>query len=535
MQSRQSKEKWFAGLLLGGSFLLAPAVALGAESAAKPDPETALRDTLISRCEKRWTRNFVPMAKAKLPANDPVNDESRQVVLELVADRKGKVISVDVTTPSGADGLDQAAKDIAFDTGPLPKVDAKLLSDDGNVHAVWVFARKDGSCSDLQVRDVQLPVEQAVPALLSQGRDARAFERLTQALADGNDKALSAFGQHWLLRTAASKDKNLGLTATGALAAAGNREATAQLAALAEADRLPSALWPQLARSGKSVCPLAKKALADKNVDARFAALRALAVSFDKACVGVVAAVAVNQAAPADERILALVALAKTDAEEARVGSKKAMDDGQPKVRAAAIRSWAQPDRGLRALYGLTAIMKEPNVVVRAAINAGIVRSSGDKGIEQLYLVFKEKDPQIYEALAEELGQMSTEASAEMLRRFSKKDDARIKRAVGIALGRRSDRFARAASAPFAAEGDASLKLLASHAMTAEDIDAAVAGVDPKNAGWVYETLLQAGLRGPAAKLTLATWNSMNDHARVEWASSWLRGADAGMKVALRP
>jgi len=517
--------------MLGG-ILMTPSVVSAAEAAAKPDPETALRETLISRCEKRWTRNFVPMAKSQLPANDPANDESRQVVLDLVADKKGKILSVEIGTPSGADSLDQAAKDIALDTGPLPKVDAKLLSDDGNVHALWVFARKDGACSDLQIRDVHLPADQAIPTLLTQGRDARALERLAEAVAEGNDKAVSVFGQQWLKRASTGKDKSVGLAALATLAESGNREAATQLAALAEAGKLPPAYWSHLARSGQSVCTVAKKALAEKAPDARMAALRALGIHFDKACLPAVASVAVNTSANADERVLALAALATTSGEEARAASKKAMNDTQPKVRAAAIRSWSQPDQGLRALYGLTAIMKEPNVLVRAAINAGIVRSSGDKGIEQLYLVFKEKDPVIYEALSDELGQMNTEASAEMLRRFLKKDEPKIRRFAAMALGRRSDRFARSVSATLVSETDAAIKVLASHAMQPAEIDPVLAGVDAKSARQVYGVLLDAGLRTVAAKQTLNVWGTLNDDTRMEWISTWLRAGEAPSKIA---
>lgn len=509
-----------------------PAAALGAEVVAKPDPETALRETLVARCEKRWTRNFVPMAKAQLPANDPANDESRQVVLDVIVDRKGRFVSVDLGTPSGADGLDQAAKDIALDTGPVAKIDPALLSDDGNLHAVWVFARKDGACSDLQFRDVHLPPEQAIPTLISQGREARALERLAEAVADGNDKAVSVFGQHWLKRVSTSKDKQASLAGVAALAQTGNREAAAQLAALAEAGKLPPAFWQHLGLSGQAVCPVAKKALGDKSAEARAAALHALGVHFDKACLGTLAALAMNTTAPAEERILALAALAKSDSEEARVASKKAMDDANVKVRAAAIRSWAQPDRGLRALYGLTAIMKEPNVTVRAAINAGIARSSGDKGLEQLYLVYKEKDPQIYEALSEELGQMSTEASAEMLRRFLKKDDAKIRRAAAMAVGRRSDRFAKAVSATLTDDADPAFKVLASHAMAAADVDATVAAVDPKQRRWAFGLLLEAGLRAPASKLMLAAWPQLAEDARLEWIATWLMAGEPPSKVA---
>lgn len=511
---------------------MAPAKALGAEAAAKPDPEAVLRDTLVVRCEKRWARNFVPMAKAQLPKDDPMNDESRQVVLDVVVDRKGKFISVDVGTSSGVAGLDEAAKDIALDTGPVPKIDPALLSDDGNLHALWVFARKDGACADLQFRDVHLPAEQAIPTLLSQGRDARAFERLSEALAEGNDKAVGVFAHQWLKRLSVSKDKQVSLAGVAALAQTGNREAAAQLMALAEAGKLPPVYWKSMALGGQTICPVAKKALGDKNAEARVAALQALGARFDKTCVAAVAAVAVNTAAPADERILALAALAKTDSEEARAAAKKAMDDANVKVRAAAIRSWGQPDRGLRALYGLTAIMKDPNVTVRAAINAGIARSSGDKGLEQLYLVFKEKDPQIYEALSEELGQMNTEASAEMLRRFLKKDDPKIRRAAAAAVGRRSDRFARAVSGTLAAEADSSLKVLASHALPPADGDAVVAAIDPSQRRWAFGVLMDAGLRGPASKLLVAAWPQLAEDARLEWSSTWLMAAEPPSKVA---
>lgn len=530
-QSRQLWKNLVAGLVLGcGS--LAPLAALAAEAADEPDPREAMQRTLVERCEKRWTRNFIPMAKAQLPAEDPVNDEARTVLLDVVVDRKGKVLSADVTSSSGVKGLDEAARDIALDTGPYAPIEEGLLSDDGNLHVRWEFQRKDGLCDNAQIHDVQLPPVQAIPVLLSQGRQDRAWQRLAQAVAEDDDKAVSVFARHWL--RVAGKDKLIGQAAMAALAAGGDRDAAARLAALAEAEKLPVAFWQALPRAGQAVCPLAKKALGGKNAEARLAALRALGMHMEKACLGLVAAVASNAAAPVDERVTALKALAASDADEARTAAKKAMEDPNANVRAAAIRAWAQADTGKRALFALTPMLKDPSIAVRAAAHAGVARSSGDKGLEQLYLVYKEKDAQVYEALSEELAQMNTEASAEMLKKFLRKDDPRVKRAAALALSARGDRFARSAVEALAGDADPSLRLLAAHALGSAELQAAASEVagDEKGAFSIFQALLKGGARRSAAALMFAALPAAKPDSRVEWLGSWLRAAEPPSSVA---
>ncbi|MCG5054770.1 MAG: energy transducer TonB [Myxococcales bacterium] len=530
MHSRPLWKDFITGVLLGGS-LLSFGAARAADEPKPLDPRDVLRSSLVERCEKRWTNNFVPMAKAQLPADDPVNDESRAVVLDVSVDRKGKLVRVDVLRPSGATGLDEAARDIVGDMGVFPRPDESLLSDDGHLHVSWSFARKDGRCDDVQVEDVHLPPEQAVASLLAQGRDQRALERLAEAVAVGHDKAVTLFARQWLKR--ARSDRKLGFEATGALASSGDREATLALVSLAAAGKLPPAFLPALARAGQAVCPMAQKALADKNPEARKAALSALGLHFDKACLGSVVALAVSTSTPVDERTAALRALAAADAEDARAAAKKAMDDPQPKIRAAAIRSWAQADMGRRALFGLTPLLKDPQMAIRAAAAAGIVRSSGDKGIEQLYLLYKEKDPQIFEAVAEELGQLATEASADMLKKLLRKDDPRIRRAAAAALARRGDRHALAAQTVLASESDVSLRVLGGQALNgAEAQGAAAALTEVASARWAYGLLVEAGQRSTAGHILIGHFAAVSDAARIDWLGTWLRAGEPPSNVA---
>lgn len=507
----------------------------GAWAQALPEAaevQEALQRTMVERCQKRWTRNFVPMAKGQLPATDPVNDESKSVALEVVLDKKGKVVSADVATPSGATALDEAAREIALDTGPYPKVDERLLSDDGNLHVAWLFERQDGRCDDVQVRDVHLAPELAIPTLLAQARHERAWERLMEAVTANNDKAVTLFARHWLKLH--SKDKQVGTAALAALAQGGDREAATQLAAMAEAGKLPPALWPALVRAGQAVCPVAKKALGEKSADARLAALRALGMHFDKACVSAVAALASNVSSPTEERVLALHALGGSDADEARAAAKRAMDDPSATVRAAAMRSWAQPDTGRRALFAFTPLLKDPSGAVRAAAHAGVARSSGDKGLEQLYLVHKEKDVQVFEALCEELGQMNTEASAEMLKKFLRRDEPRVRRVAALALARRSDKFAQAAMATLTSDADPNMKILAAHALPMAEAQTLAGDVvrDAKVAAETFAALLQGKARLGAAALLTNAFPGANKAARVEWLAGWLRSAEPPANVA---
>jgi HEAT repeat protein len=103
-------------------------------------------------------------------------------------------------------------------------------------------------------------------------------------------------------------------------------------------------------------------------------------------------------------------------------------------VRAAAISLLARPGGGRPVLYRGVTYLRDPEVEVRAAAAAALLRSCGDLALEQLVLVWKEPGPEVGVAVAHELGRMTTPASEAFLVRLAKRQNPDVRAAVAEAL-----------------------------------------------------------------------------------------------------
>jgi TonB family protein len=148
---------------------------------------------LHDKVHRAWTDSFLAMAAARLPKDHPVNLITRAVVVELVLSPGGRLLSAEVATPSGATEFDASALDVVRDNAPYGVAPEEVLSDDGNLHVLWTFARDDRRCSGLQVKDAQRPLSEAVRALVAQGREGIAIQRLQAADEDAREQGFSSF------------------------------------------------------------------------------------------------------------------------------------------------------------------------------------------------------------------------------------------------------------------------------------------------------------------------------------------------------
>ena len=154
---------------------LVPPLAMGAGRAwAADEPPVqgegrtlAYLGDLHTKVHRAWADNFLAMAAARLPKDHPVNLATRAVEVELVIARGGRLLKADVATPSGSSEFDTSALDVVRENGPYGVAPEEILSDDGNVHVLWTFARDDRRCSGLRVKDAQLPLAEAVRALVA--------------------------------------------------------------------------------------------------------------------------------------------------------------------------------------------------------------------------------------------------------------------------------------------------------------------------------------------------------------------------------
>jgi hypothetical protein len=103
------------------------------------------------------------------------------------------------------------------------------------------------------------------------------------------------------------------------------------------------------------------------------------------------------------------------------------------------------------ALYKWLPFLHDPEIEVRAAAAAALVRCCGDKALDQLVLVWKEPYPQVAVAVANELGRMNSAASETFLNRLAKRRDPAVREATAEAL---LARRALAGHAPAAAKSN---------------------------------------------------------------------------------
>jgi HEAT repeat protein len=381
------------------------------------------------------------------------------------------------------------------------------------------MARDDRRCSGATVHVQSLALDDAIPMLVAQGREAIAIERLKAADAKDRQASFDKFARAWLDR--AEDDKELALEVAVANASAGDDRGAERLRkALASNDQAALA-GRGLARLKIGVCDRVKDRLADPQTKA--SALAALFASPDGDCLSAVIAVAQDRKAPAADRVAAIRGLGTREEAAARAAVRTLLKDSSPTVRAAAILAEAQPGAGKGAVFRLTALLRDPSVEVRTAAAAALVRVGGEEALTQLFMLFKEKDVRPYQAVADELAALAGEPSAQMLARFSRRDDRRVQLAGARALARRQDPFAAKAQAALASSPDAELRFLATPTLTDAELRK-TATAAPEGYAWTESCAALAEGSGKLAAVdwTLAQFPKLGPEARVDVMGTWL-------------
>ena len=482
---------------------------------------------LHTKVHRAWTDSFLAMAAARLPKDHPVNLATRAVVVELVLARGGRLVSTQVTTPSGSSEFDTSALDVVRDNAPYGVAPEELLSDDGNVHVLWTFARDDRRCSGLQVRDTLRPLSQAVRALVAQGREQVAIQRLQAAADDAREQGFSSFALAWLDRA----DADQGLAVAAARAAAGDRAGVEKLRqAVARGEQVETAARA-LARLAVPLCPLVKEKLEGPAGDARGAAVAALRFGLEPECLPGVHGGGPGSLGAGDP---ASGGRGSHGNSRQSRGAQDPAGPGQgwpPAIRAAALLAGTRPGAGRGAVIRVTGLLRDPAPEVRGAAAAALLRAGGEAMVPQLFQLYKEKDPRPGESVAKELGAMKGEASAAMLGKLVHgKHDRRVRLASARALVVRRDQAARKLQATLAGEGDAELRFLGSAA--AEPPKRLAAASAPDGHAWLgsYAALAAGPGRLAAADWALAQFAKLDAPARVEVVAAWLAEAKPGEK-----
>ena len=324
----------------------------------------------------------------------------------------GSVTDVSLVKESGLPAFDRAARDAILRVDHFPVPPAALFSDDHVAHFRWTLSRDDRLCSGGELQRFEEPLAEALPHLLIGGRVEEALWRLARRAAlqppgagEGIADSLALFARSWLSRP--QPDPVTEGRAAAALALAGDAAQVPRLRlALGRRDTVDSAALA-LRSLNVEICPLVEKSSGDRDPAVRELALRALRngggrLAPTSPCVQVLSALVQDQSLDGAQRALAARAVAATSADGARRLLAGLVADPQPAVRAAAISLLARPGGGRPALYRGVTYLHDPEVEVRAAAAAALLRSCGDVALEQLVLVWKEPEHEVGVAVANE-------------------------------------------------------------------------------------------------------------------------------------
>ncbi len=254
-------------------------------------PGAAYLTTIALQLQPGWGQ-FLDDCRLRLPATHPLNQLALATTAELVIDRRGRVVDVQLGHGSGNADFDRAIRDAIADATPLVEPPLELLSDDDRVHVRWLFARdrRQAGPATAEVVAVELPLGGVIDRLLGEGDLVRAARRIADApagaprvaatervmiaalrdalgSADGSVRraAVDAIARARVLELAGdvralltvTSDTELRVTAMAAAGALGDREAVAPLvqqlhADLAEHPRLALAETRALVQLGST-------------------------------------------------------------------------------------------------------------------------------------------------------------------------------------------------------------------------------------------------------------------------------------------
>jgi TonB family protein len=495
-----------------------------------PGPAGAYLQTLHTRGSQRWEGNFLATATAKLPKDHPLNNPSLRVVLDVVVIKTGKLGGVTVKESSGLPDFDTAAVEVAKDSLPLAAAPDESLSDDNKVHFTWAFARDDRRCDELKLIHAESPLEEAIPRLLSYGREGEALKRVRGARAP--ETAMSLFATAWLRR--AVEQGEVAPAAAAALIAAGERADEALVRKAVQQGDQSAALPAAIARAKLQVCGQLGDRLASKGSPEQAAAVSLLRLSGEAACAPALINIVQTPSLPLPLRLAAVEALgAGPDPAGKKVIRDLAANGTPAALKAAAIIASAPPGGGNATLFRLAPMLHDPSLDIRVAVISGLLRGVGEPSVAQFYLLFNEKDARPYEAAAAGLAHLSSEASATLLARMLKKDDARIRQAGAAALAHRTDAFARKALENVRNDAAPEVRVFAASLLDEGQRRDLVAALPATDMPRLYRALVNGSARTAAADWLLTALPKAPPPAKIDLLGTWIAASPAAPSVAI--
>ena len=494
-----------------------------------------------------WADNFLPLATSQLPKDHPINKMSRRVDLQVVLSAKGALLDVRVGKSSGSDEFDASAMEAVRTAGRFPAATEAVLSDDGKVHLRWALARDDRRCSDLAITRPELPLTEAVKAMVTQGRIEPALARLQAADDDERTAGLDAFARAWLDRMANDKKLSLMVAALDALAG-DDRGAERLRQAVGKLDT-PEDLARWVARGLAAlkipICPLFEGSQSKTKTEAERESttdeakpdgddplakleqepgpiLALLTAGAEGGCLRFALRVATDSSQTTDNRLAALECLSHSDTPEARAALRTLAKSPDSKIASRAILGEARPGAGRGAIFRLIPRLRDKSLDIRAAAATALVRVGGEDVLPQLFLVFKEKKPNLYAMVSDELAKLAGAPSAGMLARFLRKDARDIKLAAARAIAARQDENVAKLKDGLAASEDTELQLLAGRALPKEKREAAIGSSLNDQFRASYTALLHGDARIIAADWLLARFPQLDQTSRTELVGEWL-------------
>ena len=377
-------------LAIFGSVLLSVAAGAGEEPPVRGEgPALPYLRAVHAKVHPLWADNFLLLAASQLPKDHAINDPARRVELAIALTAKGALVDVKVAKSSGASEFDSSAMEVVRAAGSFGPAPEEVLSDDGKVHLRWAFARNDRRCSGLTVTHRELPLVDAIRALVARDRDALAIARLQATEDRDRAGATNVFARAWLDHNENSRGQPVVPVAL-ANALAGDHRAIDRLrqtvAMAARSGDIPSGLASHPIPSCSLVKAAFAKAATDKPSEPSARAsevsdeqflrdvessgstgrvLRLLDAGADGACLSLVVATAKNHAADKDDRLAAVRSLGKSDGPEVKAALKALAKEPDPEIAAQVILAETRPGAGKGAVFRLTPRLRDKSLAVR--------------------------------------------------------------------------------------------------------------------------------------------------------------------------
>ncbi|HUH03154.1 MAG TPA: TonB family protein [Kofleriaceae bacterium] len=559
-----------------------PPFVVGDGATALPEPPPpgadkqglAYLEQVYPRFREPW-QAFINDCRLRLPAGDPLNDESLRVVISFGVRPDGSVQEVQVAAPSGKPDFDEVALEIVRDAETLPAPAEELAGDDGVVAIHWAFQRDQrlAGVATADIHRVEWPPERAIPAFIATGLVRRAAERLARAVdaptaitmgravalaavraaLDERDETVRAAG---VRAATVSRASELGpalervartavdvgvrrdaIRALGTVRAASARTFLLSVvdgsAGVQDAGSVAAAAHAlgELG-AGNSAGPHLLAALSGKNDERRRLALAVMSEVPVPEAVDELQALATtgdNRALRAAAcSALGVAAAGSKDPAAAMATLRKLLATNDATVRAACARgigALARAGTQNRATYWkVVELIKDRDDAVRAAAAHAAAHLDPAKFGGELYLLRAERSPAVLEALASGLAVVTGPAAYQRLTGLLKSEAIQVRRAAARSLARRPEQQAAAVVAGLIADPDLEMKLLA--ASTIGSIQALDAHADapelPLRQVVLARIMAARGQKDGLAEMAAAIAGSESVAGRAVVAGAWL-------------